>query len=70
MKIFKKRNKLQKEISDINNISFVPTMGGLHNGHKYLIKNAKKKGSKVENIYAPGLGIQNLFLNDIESVSV
>ena len=42
MKIFKKRNKLQKEISDINNISFVPTMGGLHKGHISLIKKSKK----------------------------
>ena len=42
MKIFKNRNKLQKEISDINNISFVPTMGGLHKGHISLIKKSKK----------------------------
>ena len=42
MKIFKNRNKLQKEISDINNISFVPTVGGLHKGHISLIKKSKK----------------------------
>ncbi len=46
MKIFKNRNKLQKEISDINNISFVPTMGGLHKGHISLIKKSKKYSKK------------------------
>jgi pantoate--beta-alanine ligase len=47
MKIFKDKYNLKKKIYLFNRVSFVPTMGGLHNGHKYLIKNAKKKGSKV-----------------------
>ena len=42
MKIFKSKHKLQKEILNIKNISFVPTMGGLHKGHISLIKESKK----------------------------
>ena len=42
MKIFKNKQKLQKEILDVKNISFVPTMGGLHAGHISLIKKSKK----------------------------
>tara|TARA_B110000881_G_scaffold220354_1_gene245162 strand:+ start:1175 stop:1990 length:816 start_codon:yes stop_codon:yes gene_type:complete len=42
MKIFKDRNKLKKEISGIKNLNFIPTMGSLHNGHKYLIQKARK----------------------------
>ena len=37
MKIFKDKHSLQKEIYNINNLSFVPTMGGLHKGHESLI---------------------------------
>ena len=42
MKIFKDKHSLQKEISKIKGISFVPTMGGLHKGHISLIKKSKK----------------------------
>ena len=47
MKIFKKKRILQKNIGNEKNLSFVPTMGALHKGHEYLIKNAKKKYKKV-----------------------
>jgi len=47
MKIFKTKYRLQKEILSIKNISFVPTMGGLHKGHIYLIKKSKKKEGKT-----------------------
>ena len=47
MKIFKNKLSLQKEISKDKCLSFVPTMGGLHKGHLYLIKKAKKKKCKI-----------------------
>ena len=47
MKIFKSKHKLQKEILNIKNISFVPTMGGLHKGHISLIKKSLKECNKT-----------------------
>ena len=47
MKIFKNKHKLQKEILNIKDISFVPTMGGLHDGHISLIKESQKKDGKI-----------------------
>ena len=47
MKIFKSKHKLQKEILNITNISFVPTMGGLHKGHISLIKKSKNFNGKT-----------------------
>ena len=47
MKIFKDKHILQKEISKTKGISFVPTMGGLHNGHISLIKRSKKSKLKT-----------------------
>ena len=47
MKIFKHKESLKKEISGNRNLHFIPTMGNLHNGHKYLIRKAKKKDEKV-----------------------
>ncbi len=46
MKIFKDKHKLREEILD-KNISFIPTMGGLHKGHIYLIKKSKKYKKKT-----------------------
>ncbi len=48
MKIFKSKHKLQEEITNIKNISFVPTMGGLHKGHISLIK--KSQNLKVKTL--------------------
>ena len=52
MKIFKNKHKLKKEILSIKNISFVPTMGGLHKGHVSLIKKSKKiRGKTLVSIF-------------------
>ena len=52
MKIFKSKHKLQKEILSIKNISFVPTMGGLHRGHISLIKKSKTfRGKSLISIF-------------------
>ncbi len=52
MKIFKNKHKLQKAILNQKNLSFVPTMGGLHNGHISLIKKSKKfKGKNIVSIF-------------------
>jgi len=47
MKIFRHKKRLKKELSSVKHVSFVPTMGGLHDGHKYLIAKSRKKGIKV-----------------------
>ena len=47
MKIFKNKTALIKEISTKGNLSFIPTMGGFHKGHQYLIKKAKKNNLKI-----------------------
>ena len=47
MKILKNISSLKKAIKEIANLGFMPTMGGLHNGHISLIKESKKKCKKT-----------------------
>ena len=52
MKIFKNKSDLNTEIYLKKNISFIPTMGGLHKGHVSLINKSKKlKGKTLVSIY-------------------
>ena len=47
MKIITSIFDLNKEIKNYKNIGFVPTMGGIHEGHKSLIKASQNKKSKT-----------------------
>ena len=52
MKIFKSKHKLKEEISNMKNISFVTTMGGLQKGHISLIKKSQNfKGKTFVSIF-------------------
>ena len=47
MKIILNSLKLKKELREIQNLGFVPTMGSMHKGHEYLIKKSKIKCKKT-----------------------
>ena len=47
MIIFKRINKLKKEVNFKASIGFVPTMGSLHKGHISLVKNCQKTCDKT-----------------------
>ena len=47
MKIILNSLKLKKELQEVKNLGFVPTMGSIHKGHEYLIKRSKKECTKT-----------------------
>ena len=47
MKLIKQLTDLNKAISKEKQLGFVPTMGGLHKGHEFLINTSKKKCKKT-----------------------
>ena len=47
MKIIKNIFELNKAIKNYKNIGFVPTMGGIHEGHASLIKISQKMKTKT-----------------------
>ena len=47
MKIILKNDDLNEALSNVSNLGFVPTMGGLHKGHISLIQTSKKRTKKT-----------------------
>jgi pantoate--beta-alanine ligase len=47
MKIIKSISEMQKWQNDSAKIAFVPTMGGLHQGHLSLVELAKQQADRV-----------------------
>ena len=47
MKIILDSEELKKELRNNHNLGFVPTMGGIHEGHKSLISRSKKECKKT-----------------------
>ena len=48
MKLIKQITELNKAINKEKRLGFVPTMGGLHDGHEALIKNSQRKCNKTQ----------------------
>tara|TARA_Y100001980_G_C14464426_1_gene245749 strand:+ start:62 stop:874 length:813 start_codon:yes stop_codon:yes gene_type:complete len=47
MKILVKNKDINEALKSVSNLGFVPTMGSLHKGHKYLINQSQKKCKKT-----------------------
>ena len=61
-KIFQTNAELKDWLSEQNSaIIFIPTMGGLHPGHKYLIEKAKEKKTNKKKII-----LVSIFVNPLQ----
>ena len=61
-KIFQTNAQLKDWLSDQNStIIFIPTMGGLHPGHQYLIQQAKERKTKTNQII-----LVSIFVNPLQ----
>ena len=47
MKVIKNKKKIERILRGSKSLSFIPTMGSLHNGHISLIKKAKRDKNKI-----------------------
>ena len=70
MKIITSIFDLNKEIKNYKNIGFVPTMGGIHEGHKSLIKASqnKKKMTIVSIFVNPAQFNKKMILRNIQEI--
>ena len=70
MKIITSIFDLNKEIKNYKNIGFVPTMGGIHEGHKSLIKASqnKKKMTIVSIFVNPTQFNKKMILRNIQEI--
>ena len=60
MKVIKNRKKIKRILKGSKSLSFIPTMGSLHNGHISLIK----KGRSVEStLFSKIVNINFLFFD-------
>ena len=55
MKILLNNRRLLKTLRPFNDIGFVPTMGGIHEGHISLIKKSIKYSKKTINLESESL---------------
>jgi pantoate--beta-alanine ligase len=61
MKIILNSSILKKELKEIKNLGFVPTMGSIHKGHESLIKKSKKEcRNTIVSIYINPTQFNNL----------
>ena len=49
MKIIRQNKDIKKLLEKKYKFSFIPTMGGLHKGHEFLIKEAKRRKNRTRN---------------------
>ena len=47
MKIIRQNKDIKKLLEKKYKFSFIPTMGGLHKGHEFLIKEAKRRKNRT-----------------------